>query len=184
MYFQGRTQGACVTDLRGGKAKMARRVLWIAAIVIVGVLLYVGYTSYDAGRAASDGTVYSNDPSSSKHKSDVVSSTDSRDARSTGQAIVYPTPSQTPTTVVPSDQTTQPGTPGGGASASGVPTTDTLAANAPNGVRFSGTGKYLLYRQGDITYRLDTDTGFSCVLFATDEQWKKPRVYRDGCGKK
>ena len=164
---------------------MARRVLWIAAILIVMGILYLGYTSYDAGRAISNGTVYSNDPASSKHKTDDVSSTDSRDAnRNTGQTIVYPTPSQTPTTVVPSDQTTQPGTPGGGMQASGTPATDTLAPNAPNGVRFSGTGKYLLYRQGDITYRLDTDTGFSCVLFATDEQWKKPRVYRDGCGKK
>jgi hypothetical protein len=163
---------------------MARRVLWIAAILIVGVMLYLGYTSYDAGRAASNGTVYSNDPSTGKHKSDDVSTADSRDARATGQTIVYPTPSQTPTTVVPSDQTTQPGTAGAGTPASGAPANDTLAPNAPNGVRFSGTGKYLLYRQGDITYRLDTDTGFSCVLFATDEQWKKPRVYRDGCGNK
>ena len=72
----------------------------------------------------------------------------------------------------------------GGEPASGAPANDTLGPNAPNGMRFSGTGKYLLYRQGDITYRLDTDTGFSCVLFATDEQWKKPRVYRDGCGKR
>ncbi len=162
---------------------MARRVLLIAAIVIVAGILYLGYTSYDAGRAASNGTVYSNDPSSTKHKTDDVSSADSRDARSTGQAIVYPTPSQTPTTVVPNDQTAQPGTPGG-TQASGAPATDTLAPNAPNGMRFSGTGKYLLYRQGDITYRLDTDTGFSCILYATDEQWKKPRVYRDGCARK
>ena len=51
-------------------------------------------------------------------------------------------------------------------------------------MRFSGSGKYLLYRQGDITYRLDTDTGFDCIIYATDEQWKKPRVYRDGCGKR
>jgi hypothetical protein len=164
---------------------MAKRVLVIAVALILLGFLYVGYTNYDDRRAVSSGTVYSNDPSSSKHKTDDVSSTDSRDAtRNTGQTIVYPTPSQTPTTVVPSDQTTQPGTPGGGMQASGAPANDTLAPNAPNGVRFSGTGKYLLYRQGDITYRLDTDTGFSCVLFATDEQWKKPRVYRDGCGNK
>ncbi len=163
---------------------MARRVLWIAAGVIVAGILYLGYTSYDAGRAASDGTVYSNDPSSSKHKSDDVSSTNSRDTKSASQTIVYPTPSQTPATVVSNDQTTQPGTAGGGMPASSAPAGDTLGPNAPNGMRFSGTGKYLLYRQGDITYRLDTDTGFSCIIYATDEQWKKPRVYRDGCGKR
>jgi hypothetical protein len=163
---------------------MAKRILWIVVFVVVAGFLYFGYVSYDAGRAVSNGTVYSNDPSPSKHKSDDVSSTDSRDTKSASQTIVYPTPNQTPTTVVPSDQTTQPGTPGGGMQASGAPPSDTLGPNAPNGVHFSGSGKYLLYRQGDITYRLDTDTGFSCVLFATDEQWKKPRVYRDGCGKK
>ena len=47
---------------------------------------------------------------------------------------------------------------------------------------FAGTGKYQLYRQGDITWRLDTDTGWACILFATDAQWAKPRVYQHGCG--
>jgi len=163
---------------------MAKQVLWIVVIVIVAGFLYFGYTNYDAGRAATNGTVYSNDQPSSKHRSDDVSSEDSRDTKSANQPIVYPTPNQAPATVVPGDQRTQPGTPGGGIQASGVPATDTQGPNAPNGMRFSGTGKYLLYRQGDITYRLDTDTGFSCVIFATDEQWKIPRVYRDGCGKK
>ena len=48
---------------------------------------------------------------------------------------------------------------------------------------FSGSGRYQLYRQGNITWRLDTETGKSCVIFATDEEWRKPRVYRAGCGK-
>jgi hypothetical protein len=47
---------------------------------------------------------------------------------------------------------------------------------------FFGTGKYQLYRQGNITWRVDTETGKSCILFATDEEWKKPTVYRAGCG--
>jgi hypothetical protein len=164
---------------------MAKRVLVIAVALILLGFLYVGYTNYDAGRAVSSGTVYSNDPPSSKRKADDTPSADSRDAKVPGQTIVYPTPAQSaPTNVVQSDQITQPGIAGGGTPASGVPSNDTLGPNAPNGMRFTGTGKYLLYRQGDITYRLDTDTGFSCVLFATDEQWKKPRVYRDGCGKR
>ncbi len=163
---------------------MAKRVLLIVVIVIVAGFLYFGYTNYDAGRSATNGDVYSNDQPSGRHRNSDVSSEDSRDTKSASQPIVYPTPNQTPAPVVPNDQTTQPGTPGGGQPAAGIPATDTQGPNAPNGMRFSGTGKYLLYRQGDITYRLDTDTGFSCIIYATDEQWKKPRVYHDGCGRR
>jgi hypothetical protein len=46
---------------------------------------------------------------------------------------------------------------------------------------FAGTGKYQLYRQGDITWRLNTDTGWACILFATDAQWSKSRVFDQGC---
>ena len=47
---------------------------------------------------------------------------------------------------------------------------------------FAGSGKYQLYRQGDITWRVNTDTGDACILFATDAQWRKPQVYSHGCG--
>jgi hypothetical protein len=49
---------------------------------------------------------------------------------------------------------------------------------------FSGTGKYQIYRQGNITWRLDTSNGRTCVLFATEEEWKKPQVLRAGCGER
>ena len=64
-----------------------------------------------------------------------------------------------------------------------VPASDTISPNPPNGMTFAGSGRYQLYRQGNITWRLDTETGRSCVIFATDEEWKKPRVYKAGCGK-
>jgi hypothetical protein len=67
--------------------------------------------------------------------------------------------------------------------AANAPATDTISANPPNGMAFTGTGKYQLYRQGNITWRLDTDTGRTCVIFATDEEWRRPKVYRAGCGK-
>jgi hypothetical protein len=180
MYFQGRTQDAYVVP-GDGRAKMARRILLIAAIVIVAGFLYLGYTSYDAGRAVSNGTVYSNDPPSGKTKTS--KSVDSSEDKAPSQTIVYPAANQTPAATVPNDQTTQPGAQGTGAPANGAPASDTISPNPPNGMTFSGTGRYQLYRQGDITWRLDTNTGQSCVLFATDEQWKKPRVYRAGCGK-
>ena len=47
---------------------------------------------------------------------------------------------------------------------------------------FAGTGKYQLYRQGDLTWRLNTNTGDACILFATDALWRQQRVYQHGCG--
>jgi hypothetical protein len=67
------------------------------------------------------------------------------------------------------------------AAAASAPASDTIARNPPNGMAFTGSGKYQLYRQGDITWRLNTDTGWACVIFATDAQWRKNRVYQQGC---
>jgi hypothetical protein len=83
-----------------------------------------------------------------------------------------PSPPQEIATTGP-PQTQQPGLE--------IPTSDTISRNPPNGMAFAGSGKYQLYRQGDITWRLDTDTGWACVLFATDTQWSKARVYQSGC---
>lgn len=63
-----------------------------------------------------------------------------------------------------------------------TPTSDTLERNPPNGMTFTGAGKYQLYRQGDITWLMDTETGQACVLLATENQWRNMLVYRHGCG--
>src|ERR1700749_3514008 len=103
---------------------MAKRILWIAVIVVVAGFVYISYTSYDAGRLLSNGTVYSNDAKSAKRKTDAPPA-DLREEKSSSQTIVYPTSSSTPIQTsaasVPSDQTTQPGTTAGGTPASGVP---------------------------------------------------------------
>jgi hypothetical protein len=62
-----------------------------------------------------------------------------------------------------------------------APSGDTISRNPQNGMVFAGSGKFQLYRQGDITWRLNTDTGWACVLFATDTQWAKSRVFEQGC---
>jgi hypothetical protein len=62
-----------------------------------------------------------------------------------------------------------------------APGSDTLAPTPPNGLAYAGTGKYELYRQGDLTFRMDTNTGASCVLYATLEEWRRPVVYSHGC---
>jgi len=63
-----------------------------------------------------------------------------------------------------------------------LPASDTLPRNPANGVVVPRPGRYQLYRQGDITWRLDTNTGDSCVLLATEAQWRKTLVYDHGCG--
>jgi len=62
------------------------------------------------------------------------------------------------------------------------PATDSIHRNPPNGKVFAGRGKYQLYRQGDITWRLNTETGQACILFATNAEWRNPRVFEHGCG--
>lgn len=61
------------------------------------------------------------------------------------------------------------------------PATDSISRTPPDGMVFSGRGRFQLYRQGDITWRLDTETGHACILLATDEQWRMERVVSRGC---
>lgn len=168
---------------------MAKRVIPIVLILLIAGLAFVGYHSYDAKRAGGSGAVYSLD-GSPERINDKGSSSDAKTgaAAADDDTVVYPSSQPQPqqadsTGAANSDtggaqvtQSAQPGT--------GVPTADTISPNPPNGMTFAGSGRYQLYRQGNITWRLDTDTGRSCVLFATDEEWKKPRVYRTGCAGK
>ena len=61
------------------------------------------------------------------------------------------------------------------------PAGDTIERNPPNGMVFAGTGRYQVYRQGDLTWRLNTESGQACIIFATDSEWRKARVYYNGC---
>ncbi len=63
-----------------------------------------------------------------------------------------------------------------------LPVSDTIAPNAPNGLAFGGTGKFQWYRQGNLTWRVNTASGSTCIAFATMEEWQKPIVYSHGCG--
>ena len=169
---------------------MVRRVLIIAAVLIVAGFVYLGYTNYDANRAGLNGDVYSVDGPESKtpeskldaKKSTAPVSAPEYTVTKPASARPTPPPSQEGPVAPSPDQTTQPGTTASAASA--PPATDTIQPNPPNGMVFSGTGHFQLYRQGNLTWRLNTDTGQSCILFATNEEWKKPRVRRAGCGKR
>ena len=63
-----------------------------------------------------------------------------------------------------------------------LPVSDTISPNPPNGLAYGGTGKFQWYRQGDLTWRVNTESGSSCIAFATMEEWRKPIVYTHGCG--
>jgi len=89
-----------------------------------------------------------------------------------------PTPSQPNPVSAPGGLTARSPVLGPGAP---PPTSDSLAPNPPNRVAFGGTGKYMWYRQGDITWRVNSDTGASCVAFATMQEWARPIIYQNGC---
>ena len=63
-----------------------------------------------------------------------------------------------------------------------LPASDTISRNPPDRTILAGAGRYELYRQGDITWRMDTATGQACVLFATEAMWRRSLVYAHGCG--
>ena len=163
---------------------MGRRVMVIVMVLVVALFVYLGYNSYDAKRAGVSGDVFPHDSSLSKTK---LGESPQTVVPSPDRTVVYPAPAVQTVPVTPDisqvqtdgqisqGQTTQGGAPepSGG---------DTISPNPPNGMVFAGKGKYQLYRQGNLTWRLNTETGQSCIIFATDEEWKKPKVYRAGCG--
>jgi hypothetical protein len=171
---------------------MGKRVLVIVLLVALALFAYMGYSSYDARRAGVTGQVFSSDSSRGRQKAKPTSPTSSAEPTTTdsstpptdSETIVYPSAQDAPASVA------TPAANGGPVqvtqsqqAAPTAPASDTISPNPPNGMVFSGSGRYQLYRQGNITWRLDTETGRSCIIFATDDEWKKPRVYKAGCGR-
>jgi hypothetical protein len=62
------------------------------------------------------------------------------------------------------------------------PAANALSPHPASGFVTPAAQKFALYRQGDLTYRLNTQSGQACVLLATDALWQKPLVYQHGCG--
>jgi len=62
-----------------------------------------------------------------------------------------------------------------------LPASQPASRNSSNRLVAAGSGKFELYRQGDLTFRLNTETGDACVLLATEAQWSKSIVYDHGC---
>jgi hypothetical protein len=163
---------------------MARRVMISLFLIGIFGLSYLGYRRWSQNRAMTTGDVFvdPNDRSAAPRLAAPVP------AQPT-QPIVYP-PAQSSAAAPagsPQDLSTRPGKTSAAAQ-SGAPTQtavaageDSLSPNPPNGTVFAGSGRFQVYRQGSLTWRIDTNTGQSCVLFATNDEWRKPQVYRHGC---
>jgi hypothetical protein len=148
---------------------MLRRLIPLIVVLVVIGLAYVVYQRWVAARNASTGSVQLLGDSDSNDKV-VIDKGELNNLRDQAENAMKPS----------TTQTTQPAAPA--TTTYTIPATDSIPANPPNGMVFSGTGRYQLYRQGSITWRLDTDTGHTCIIFATDEQWRLARVYSHGCG--
>lgn len=162
---------------------MGRRVLLIVFVVVLVILVYLGYHSYDAKRAGSSGDVFSRGTTAERVNPGTPRTQNDQSTES--EKIVYPPAVQSPgASSLPQDNGTAQTTQSMQPAPTTAPGSDTISPNPPNGMTFAGSGRYQLYRQGNITWRLDTDTGRTCIIFATEEEWKKPQVYRAGCGKR
>ncbi|WP_187290178.1 hypothetical protein [Terriglobus saanensis] len=135
------------------EADMLKRIVAIVAVVVVGYLCYLGYNRYKTNRDVAAGEVVSDD----QNQPVTPSEGDSKPAH-----------------------VTQPSSMSAVTSLS-APKIDTIAPNPPNGRAFTGTGKFQVYRQGNITWRVNTESGESCILLATQQEWRKPIVYNHGC---
>ncbi len=160
------------------KRPMARRSLIAAAVVLVALLVYFNWgrltgvsnrlsSTNNAILVPSDSSDNSADDENNKILMD-RGEVDRLRAQAEANARSSAVPSTRPQPSFPQPSMTPP-------------TNDSQSALAPNGAAFSGSGRYQFYRQGNLTWRLDTDTGTACVLFATNEEWRKPQVYRRGC---
>ena len=169
---------------------MAKRILYIAIAACVLGLIWYGYSRHAADLAMDNGNVVSRDtPSSSKARLDSGAvdldgrpMADGASGYTSSTGSTAATGRSTPSPMVPT--ATVPATPAAVPSniEASLPATDTLSPNAPNGMAFGGSGKYQWYRQGNLTWRINTQSGSSCIAFATMEEWQKPLVYSHGCG--
>ena len=151
-------------------ADMVRNILIIVGVVILALIGWKLYTNWRVTHPdMSSGAIISSDP---------IFTSKANPIDNTGNATTGNAPQKVQPTAQPAAASTT-NTP----VAAAAPSTDSFPPNAPENIKFTGTGKFQLYRQGNITYRLNTDTGQECVLYATDEEWQKPRVWQHGCNR-
>lgn len=159
---------------------MAKRI--VAALIVVMVLIasYWAYLRYSAAARLRDGEVNSAD--SSENGDGTVHATPSRsDTPGTVNTVPVGTNANTNTQSASLAQLQSPTAAASASTTGSAPATDSQSPNAPNGMAFAGSGQFQVYRQGNLTWRINTSDGTTCILFATNEEWRKPLVYNHGC---
>jgi hypothetical protein len=142
---------------------MVRNIILGLVVVALVALGYVAYLDMKAKRSLLSGEVFAGP---------------SETANGSRPADGSPLPSNAVGRPTASGTSGAPAT----SNVSRLPVSDTISPNPPNGMVFAGSGRFQVYRQGNITWRIDTVSGTNCILFATNEEWQKPQVYGHGCG--
>jgi hypothetical protein len=151
---------------------MLRGIGWLLAVFLLAAGCWWMYGHVKSGVVPANGDVLSrNEPSDPKDSGANLS----RDASTAAVSI----PAAEPAPAAPTASTPQP--PTAQEVPAPIPASDTLPPDPVNGMPFGGSGKYQWYRQGNLTWRIDTRDGTSCIDFATMEEWNKPVVYSHGC---
>ena len=184
---------------------MGSKIFWFLILVALCVSGYFMYDHYHQEKMMGNGDVtwVTGQPSPEEHarflkenagegldgqsERKVQTATDDSTTAAAGtSAAATVAPSVTP--AAPAQPTAQPQadgayTVGTADTPANLPTSDSVPPNPANGARFTGTGSYQWYRQGNLTWRVDTVSGRSCIDYATMEEWRKPIVSSHGCGK-
>ncbi len=145
-----------------------KRIFWVLMIVAVAVSATAWYIHRAKVRSMESGEVYVRDQTGGR-------------SRLPTPAAASDTQTGQPSAANPTEAGNLAGAPAQQAPPT-PPASDSIRRSPPSGMVFAGAGKYQLYRQGDITWRLNTDTGDACILFATETQWRRTLVYNHGCG--
>jgi hypothetical protein len=159
---------------------MKKVVILVCLVLAAGAWYRFWYKPHSVEHSMIDGDTSSPDGSAPASDESASQAQAAQEARKVQTAISAGSSSgATSAGSSPSSENTSTGSSAAGALK--APAGDTISPNPPNGMIFAGTGHFQVYRQGNITWRVNTDSGQACILFATDSEWRKPRVYEHGC---
>lgn len=142
-----------------------QRTVQIALILVVAIVGVFGYLHWSKTRALNSGAVHVRPQTSDAGKAAPETAVANQPAESANVA-----------------QNDQAQPQGAQSSVYTLPASDAISRNPGDRTILAGSGRYQLYRQGDITWRMDTASGQACVLFATEAMWRRSLVYQHGCG--
>ncbi len=140
----------------------------------------VAYEKYDRGEGPDPEVGRNATPSQSANQ---ASQSVSASANPAGYASTSQDASQATPVIIPAGSTSLARSQAVTPINSPAPTTDSIPANPQNGLHYGGSGSYQWYREGNLTWRVDTQTGTSCIIYATMEEWRKRIVMDHGCGR-